>query len=64
MKYLGLSQYPELLKTGQVVRDQLKKNYGLYFTIWDRIMGTLRTDYDKAFEKLKLRKKTLEEIRK
>jgi len=25
LKYLGLSQYPELLKTGQVVRDQLKK---------------------------------------
>ena len=25
VEYLGLSQYPELLKTGQVVRDQLKK---------------------------------------
>lgn len=25
IKYLGLSQYPELLKTGQVVREQLKK---------------------------------------
>jgi len=24
VEYLGLSQYPELLKTGQVVRDQLK----------------------------------------
>ncbi len=24
MEYLGLSQYPELLKTGQVVREQLK----------------------------------------
>jgi lathosterol oxidase len=32
-------------------------NYGLYFTIWDRLMGTLRPDYDNAFEKLKLRKK-------
>jgi peptide/nickel transport system substrate-binding protein len=25
VEYLGLSQYPELLKTGQVVREQLKK---------------------------------------
>lgn len=25
IKYLGLPQYPELLKTGEVVRDQLKK---------------------------------------
>ncbi|MCH2021537.1 MAG: sterol desaturase family protein [Saprospiraceae bacterium] len=25
-------------------------NYGLYFTIWDRLMGTLRTDYDEQFE--------------
>ncbi|MFM9918481.1 ABC transporter substrate-binding protein [Lacisediminihabitans sp. H27-G8] len=25
VEYLGLSQYPELLKTGQVVRDELKK---------------------------------------
>jgi lathosterol oxidase len=32
-------------------------NYGLYFTIWDRLMGTMRTDYDAAFEEVKLRKK-------
>jgi len=30
-----------------------KGNYGLYFTIWDRLMGTLRPDYDAAFETLK-----------
>jgi lathosterol oxidase len=29
-----------------------KGNYSLYFTIWDRAMGTLRTDYDSAYEKL------------
>ena len=23
-------------------------NYGLYFTFWDRLMGTLRADYDRA----------------
>jgi lathosterol oxidase len=30
-----------------------KGNYGLYFTIWDRMMGTLRQDYDSAFDKIK-----------
>ncbi len=25
-------------------------NYGLYFLFWDRLMGTLRPDYDDAFE--------------
>jgi len=32
VEYLGLSQYPELLKTGQVVRDELKK-IGIDMTI-------------------------------
>lgn len=27
-----------------------KGNYGLYFTFWDRAMGTLRADYDKRFD--------------
>jgi lathosterol oxidase len=26
-------------------------NYGLYFLFWDRIMGTIREDYDTTFEK-------------
>jgi Delta7-sterol 5-desaturase len=38
-----------------------KGNYGLYFTIWDRLMGTLRQDYDTAFESLKQREKPLAE---
>lgn len=29
-----------------------KGNYGLYFTIWDRMMGTLRKDYDKRFDEV------------
>ena len=29
-----------------------KGNYGLYFTFWDRMMGTIRKDYDKKFEEL------------
>lgn len=33
-----------------------KGNYGLYFTIWDRLMGFMRPDYDSAFEELKTRK--------
>jgi len=32
-----------------------KGNYGLYFTFWDRLMGTLRHDYDTTFENLKQR---------
>ncbi len=34
-----------------------KGNYGLYFTFWDRMMGTLRNDYDASFENLKERQK-------
>ena len=29
-----------------------KGNYGLYFLFWDRIMGTLRTDYEKKFDEI------------
>ncbi len=31
-------------------------NYGLYFTIWDHMMGTIRKDYDEAFEEVKTRR--------
>lgn len=34
-----------------------KGNYGLYFTFWDRVMGTLRTDYDQRFDDITLRRK-------
>jgi sterol desaturase/sphingolipid hydroxylase (fatty acid hydroxylase superfamily) len=33
-----------------------KGNYGLYFLFWDRIMGTIRTDYEEQFEEVKGRK--------
>lgn len=33
-----------------------KGNYGLYTLFWDRMMGTLRTDYDDAFDLVKSRK--------
>ena len=35
-----------------------KGNYGLYFTIWDRWMGTLNKDYDNAFEEVTTRAKS------
>ena len=28
-------------------------NYGLYFTFWDRLMGTLRPDYDEHYDNVK-----------
>jgi Delta7-sterol 5-desaturase len=28
-------------------------NYGLYFLFWDRIMGTIREDYEERYEKVK-----------
>ena len=32
-----------------------KGNYSLYFLFWDRMMGTLRDDYDEKFEEVKTR---------
>jgi sterol desaturase/sphingolipid hydroxylase (fatty acid hydroxylase superfamily) len=29
-----------------------KGNYGLYFLVWDRLIGTLNENYDKAFEEI------------
>lgn len=34
-------------------------SYGLYFTFWDRIMGTMAPQYDESFEDVKGRKKEL-----
>jgi Delta7-sterol 5-desaturase len=32
-----------------------KGNYGLYFLFWDRMMGTLRKDYDKSYKEVMTR---------
>jgi sterol desaturase/sphingolipid hydroxylase (fatty acid hydroxylase superfamily) len=32
-----------------------KGNYGLYFLFWDRMLGTIREDYDDRFEEVKSR---------
>lgn len=34
-----------------------KGNYGLYTLVWDRLFGTIRTDYDERFEDVKTRTK-------
>ncbi|MBL0135215.1 MAG: sterol desaturase family protein [Chitinophagaceae bacterium] len=34
-----------------------KGNYGLYFLFWDRIMGTIREDYDQHYDEVKSRSK-------
>jgi Delta7-sterol 5-desaturase len=31
-------------------------NYGLYFTFWDRVMGTLKHNYDQTFQEVTARK--------
>lgn len=36
-----------------------KGNYGLYFTIWDRLMGTMNKNYEREFDEVKSRKKFL-----
>ena len=33
-----------------------KGNYGLYFTFWDRLLGTMRSDYDRRFEEVTRKK--------
>ncbi len=30
--------------------ERFTGNYGLYFLIWDRLMGTIRKDYDETYE--------------
>lgn len=32
--------------------QHFKGNYGLYFTFWDRLMGTIRSDYNQKFEEV------------
>jgi sterol desaturase/sphingolipid hydroxylase (fatty acid hydroxylase superfamily) len=34
-----------------------KGNYGLYFLFWDRILGTIRKDYDRQYDEIMARKK-------
>jgi sterol desaturase/sphingolipid hydroxylase (fatty acid hydroxylase superfamily) len=36
--------------------QHFKGNYGLYFLFWDRLMGTIRPDYEERFEELRHKK--------
>ncbi|NCU04959.1 MAG: sterol desaturase family protein [Chitinophagaceae bacterium] len=36
-------------------------NYGLYFLFWDRLMGTMREDYEAKYDEVKGRAKSLKE---
>ncbi len=38
-------------------------NYGLYFTFWDRIMGTTHPDYEKTYDEVVNREKPVEEVK-
>ena len=71
--HLGFELYPKGFNTHWLGRwvntstshnlhhQYFKGNYGLYFTIWDRLLGTLRPDYDSAFAELTSRIKPEEE---
>lgn len=68
--HLGFELYPKWLNRTWIGRyigtsvahnlhhDKFHGNYGFYFLFWDRLMGTLRTEYDEVFEETtRLRKK-------
>ncbi|MBL7871299.1 MAG: sterol desaturase family protein [Cyclobacteriaceae bacterium] len=67
--HLGYELYPKGFTTSKLGRwintsvnhnqhhQYVRGNYGLYFLWWDRWMGTLRADYDQAFEMTKSRTK-------
>ena len=38
--------------------DKFDGNYSLYFLFWDRLMGTLRTEYDDTYETVTTKEKT------
>ncbi len=40
--------------------EKFHGNYGLYFLFWDRLLGTIRDDYDEAYAKNDLRRESEE----
>jgi sterol desaturase/sphingolipid hydroxylase (fatty acid hydroxylase superfamily) len=63
--HLGYELYPKGFASSRIGRwvntsvnhnqhhQYFKGNYGLYLLFWDRIMGTIREDYEERFEKVK-----------
>lgn len=67
--HLGFELYPKGFSThwlGKWINTSVshnmhhqyfKGNYGLYFTLWDRLMGTMNKKYDQMFNEVTSRKK-------
>lgn len=65
--HLGYELYPKGFSRSRIGRwintsvnhnqhhQYFKGNYGLYFLFWDRLMGTIRPDYENYFEEVKSR---------
>lgn len=70
--HLGFELFPKGFTTGRLSKwantsthhnmhhSKVNCNYGLYFNIWDRLLGTNHKDYDKTFEEVKARQKLTE----
>ncbi len=70
--HLGYELYPRSFSRSRVGRwintsvshnqhhEYFTGNYGLYFLWWDRWMGTIREDYDSAFEEVTSRRRPSE----
>jgi lathosterol oxidase len=41
--------------------ESMRGNYGLYFNIWDRLMGTNHKDYEQRFREVTSRRKVQRE---
>lgn len=66
--HLGYELYPKGFSSNAVGRwintsinhnmhhQYFKGNYGLYFLFWDRMLGTIREDYDTCFDEVKNRR--------
>lgn len=66
--HLGYEIYPPGFSNSKIGRwintsvnhnqhhQYFKGNYGLYFLFWDRMMGTIRKDYEAFFEEVKLKR--------
>lgn len=71
--HLGYELYPKGFSTSFIGKwintsvnhnqhhQYIKGNYGLYFLFWDRVMGTIREDYDDQFDSVKSAKYPISE---
>jgi Delta7-sterol 5-desaturase len=68
MGHLGLELFPRSFVRSRFFRvhtttthhamhhHRFTGNYGLYFTFWDRIMGTMQQRYEEEFERLTVKR--------